>query len=130
MKGDYMSGLAGRLKELRTKNRLTQAELGAKLGISPSTVGMYEQGRREPDARILMEMSRLFGVSTDYLLSGRGEDEGPCEVEKALHELCEHMKTGGLMFNGTLLNERDTQKLFDAMLLAANLMFKEGGKPE
>lgn len=124
-----MNGFAERLKELRIKNGYTQAELGAKLEISPSAVGMYEQSRREPDSRLLMEMSKLFSVSTDYLLSG--EDGGPCEVEDALLGLREKLSaTGGLMFNGTPLDERDTEKLFDAMLLAANLILKESDKPE
>lgn len=124
-----MNGFAERLKELRIKQGYTQAELGALLGVSPSTVGMYEQGRREPDSIRLMEMSRLFSVSTDYLLSG--EDGGPCEVEDALSALHGKIRaTGGLMFNGSLLDEEDTQKLFDAMLLAANLILKESDKPE
>ncbi|MEE1277946.1 MAG: hypothetical protein UHE86_02650, partial [Acutalibacteraceae bacterium] len=61
--------------------------------------------------------------SADYLLSG-GE-QGPREVEDALDTMRESLKsTGGLMFKGTLLDEQDTEKLFDAMLLAANILLK------
>lgn len=35
------------LKALRTRNKMTQKELGDVLGISESTVGMYERGHRE-----------------------------------------------------------------------------------
>ncbi len=119
-----MEGFVERIKKLRVNNGYTQAELAEKLGISPSAVGMYEQGRREPDKRIIMEMSRLFNVSADYILSGGSA--GPAEVEDALSGLRERLKsTGGLMFKGTLLDENDTEKLFDAMLLAANLMLKD-----
>ncbi len=118
-----MNGFGHRLKELRTKKGYTQARLGEMLGISPSAVGMYEQGRREPDSRLIMEISRLFEVSTDYLLSGDGSE--PREIEDALQNMRERLKnTGGLMFNGAPLDERDTEKLFDAMLLAANLLLK------
>ncbi len=118
-----MDGFAKRIKELRISRGYTQAELGAMIGISPSTVGMYEQGRREPDSHIIMELGRIFCVSADYLLSG-GE-QGPKEVEDALEGMRESLKTtGGLMFKGTLLDEDDTEKLFDAMLLAANIMLK------
>ena len=55
-------------KELREKNQLTQAELSKHLKISPSTVGMYEQGRREPDIDTLKKLSDFFEVSIDYLL--------------------------------------------------------------
>ncbi len=40
------------------------------LQISPSTVGMYEQGRREPAAQMLVALSETFGVSIDYLVKG------------------------------------------------------------
>jgi len=57
-----------RLKELREQKQITQAQLSACLKISPSTIGMYEQGRREPDNEILIKLADFFNVSTDYLL--------------------------------------------------------------
>ena len=124
-----MVGFSKRIKELRIKNGYTQAQLGAKLGISASAVGMYEQGRREPDSKVLTDISRLFGVSTDYLLSV--EEDGPKEIADELASLRARLKaTGGLMFNGSVLDEQDTEKLFNAMMLAANLMFKESDRPE
>ena len=40
--------LGEKIKELRERENYSQKELGLKLGISPSTVGMYEQNRRSP----------------------------------------------------------------------------------
>lgn len=57
-----------KLKILRKKLGITQASLAKKLGISPSTVGMYEQGRREPDSTMLIKIADLFDVSVDYLI--------------------------------------------------------------
>lgn len=59
-----------RIAALRRKAGWSQAELAEKLRISPSTVGMYEQGRREPAAQMLIALSELFGVSIDYLVKG------------------------------------------------------------
>lgn len=59
---------AKRLKELRIDAGLKQSELAQKLDISPSTIGMYEQGRRSADQETLLKISDLFDVSTDYLL--------------------------------------------------------------
>ena len=56
---------------LRSKLGWSQAELARRLNISPSAVGMYEQGRREPPVDILVSLSRVLGVSMDYLLTGR-----------------------------------------------------------
>lgn len=118
-----------RLKNLRIKHGYTQAALAAKLGISTSAVGMYEQGRREPDNRLLKKICSVFSVSADYLLSA--SDEGPCEIETALGDMRLRIKeTGGLMFKGTPLNDADTEKLFDAMLLAAKIMFLDSNSDQ
>jgi transcriptional regulator with XRE-family HTH domain len=56
---------------LRHKKGWSQAELAQRLHISPSTVGMYEQGRREPSIDVLVSMSEEFGVTIDYLVTGK-----------------------------------------------------------
>ena len=60
-----------RIAALRKNAQLSQAELAHALGVSPSAVGMYEQGRREPSAAGLVALAEVFGVTTDYLLTGR-----------------------------------------------------------
>ena len=59
------------IKKLRKLNGMTQWELGEKLGISASAVGMYEQGRREPDSKTLLKLSEIFSVSVDEILNGK-----------------------------------------------------------
>lgn len=49
---------------------MSQAQLAKALQVSPSAVGMYEQGRREPSADTLVELSKIFSVSVDYILTG------------------------------------------------------------
>ena len=44
------------LKKLRTSKNLSQSKLSKILGISSSTIGMYEQGRRFPDQTILVKI--------------------------------------------------------------------------
>ena len=60
-----------RIAALRKNAHLSQAELARILGVSPSAVGMYEQGRREPSAAGLVALAQVFGVTTDYLLTGK-----------------------------------------------------------
>lgn len=55
---------------LRRGAGLSQAELAKIIHVSPSTIGMYEQGRRLPAAPILVALSRVLGVSLDYLVTG------------------------------------------------------------
>ena len=63
--------LGPRIAALRRDAGWSQAELAHRLQVSPSAIGMYEQGRREPSAATLVAMSQVFGVSTDYLLTGK-----------------------------------------------------------
>lgn len=62
--------LASQIIKLRKEARMSQLQLAQKLNVSPSTVGMYEQGRRMPAIEILIQMASLFGVSLDYLITG------------------------------------------------------------
>ena len=63
--------LGARIAALRRQAGFSQAELAERLRISASAVGMYEQGRREPSLQALVELATVFGVSTDYLLTGK-----------------------------------------------------------
>lgn len=57
-----------RIKEAREKNGYTQSALAKVLGISRSAVNAWEMGVSVPSAQYLVELSKLFNVSTDFLL--------------------------------------------------------------
>lgn len=61
--------IADRIKTLREKSGMTQAQLAKRLGISRSAVNSWEMSLSTPSSIYLVELSRIFGVSTDYLLS-------------------------------------------------------------
>lgn len=110
-----------RLKQLRLASGLTQQGLADELGISASAIGMYEQGRREPDRATLILMSDYFGVSIDFILGS----ETSCDVKDMLDNIKNQIKdASGLMFNGRPL-DIDADKLFDAMYVAASVMFEK-----
>ena len=56
------------LKKLRQKAGLTQKQLAERLWISKATVSYYEQSLRCPSPEILIKLSKIFHVSTDFLL--------------------------------------------------------------
>lgn len=56
------------LKSLRKSNNLTQEDLAKALKVSRSTIGMYENGSREPDYETLEAIADYFNVDIDYLL--------------------------------------------------------------
>lgn len=60
--------LPERLRELRTEAGLSQEQLAGILSLHKSTVSLYENGRREPDADTMQRIAAYFRVSVDYLL--------------------------------------------------------------
>lgn len=56
------------IKENRIKNKLTQAELADKLGITYQAVSKWENGKNIPDIAILTEISKLFNLDINELL--------------------------------------------------------------
>ena len=59
------------IRNLRKDNKMSQQELADVLNITREALSHYETGRREPNLRIMMKMSEYFGVSIDYLVTGR-----------------------------------------------------------
>ena len=62
--------LSKQIVQLRKKEGMSQSQLAKALGVSPSAIGMYEQGRRVPTLDIIIAMAQLFEVSLDYLITG------------------------------------------------------------
>lgn len=60
--------LADRIKALREKNGLTQAEIARALGISRSGVNAWEMGLSVPSTQYIVELAKKYNVSSDYLL--------------------------------------------------------------
>ena len=57
-----------RIKDLRQARGWTQAELARRMGITRNGINSWEQGLSMPSPGSLVELSRIFLVSTDYLL--------------------------------------------------------------
>lgn len=70
---------ARRLVKLRSEKGLTQQKLADALDVSKSTISLYETGDTVPDAKNIVRLCNIFGVSCDYLLCQtnyrRAEDE-------------------------------------------------------
>ena len=76
MKGEDVMILADKIMELRKKNGWSQEELAEKVGVSRQSISKWESAQSVPDLNKILLLSKVFEVSTDYLLKDEiGEDE-------------------------------------------------------
>ncbi len=59
------------LKEIRKKKGYSQLKVAMDLNISREALSYYENGRRSPDIELLLAMSKYFGKSINYLITGK-----------------------------------------------------------
>jgi len=60
--------VADRIKILREQKGLTQSDLAKQLGITRSSVNAWELGISVPSTQYIVELAKIFKVSTDHLL--------------------------------------------------------------
>lgn len=58
------------LRAIRKKKKLSQLKVVMDLNISREALSLYETGKRNPGNEMLIQMSRYFNVSIDYLILG------------------------------------------------------------
>lgn len=60
--------MGDKLKSLRLEKKLTQKQVADRIGLAISAVSSYESGNRYPSYDVLVQLARIFHVTTDYLL--------------------------------------------------------------
>ena len=109
--------LGHRIQLLRSQKGLGQAALARRLHISASTLGMYEQGRREPALDTLVLLAQELEVTIDYLLTGHSN----CQQETLCCQyLCDELHLNMRTFPP----QNDSRKVL-AVIIAA-LLLDEG----
>ena len=126
-----MAITAERIKQLRKKKGVSQAELAELIGVKTNTVSTWERGTRKPDFEALNLLSNYFEVSFEYILGSSDKEEArvvPTQAEldelalSALaDELYDHVKTYSMLSN-------KSQKMIDALICATYQMEKSEGE--
>ncbi len=63
-----MVNMGTKLRGLRMANHLSQAQVAERLGVTKTLISSYENDLRQPSYEYLLKLSRLFKVTTDWLL--------------------------------------------------------------
>lgn len=114
-----------RIRALRKQAGWKQAELAKRLGLSTSAIGMYENNRREPPHSVLLQLSDIFGVTTDYLLC-KPEECQQKDLAEELDALYQRLrKEDLLLFRGHPVSEAELKQVFRAARLGAELFWEE-----
>lgn len=75
------STLGVRIADLRKSKGYTQEEFSDKLGVSPQAVSKWENDLSCPDILLIPQIAKIFGITTDELLTGKT----PEKEEKHVH---------------------------------------------
>ena len=103
-----------KLLKLRKQNGLSQEELASQLTVSRQAISRWEMGSSMPDVENVIQLSKLFGVSYEYLLN----DE--CENEKQKKDL---LQTNGddIRMDHASKHTWGTQKIVGTVLIIGEL---------
>lgn len=83
-----------RLTELRKKAGLSQEKLAEMLDISRQAVSKWENGTTNPDINNIVQLGKVYGVSTDYILLGKTqEEEQSADLEHVMEESSDRSKS-------------------------------------
>ena len=106
-----------KFKSARIKRGLTQAQLAEKLGYSPSTIGMYEQGRRTPNHNKLLEICKALGITTQDVFF----DNESFNVDQVLKYIVDSLKQEkNVRLNGIVLGEQEKNNISYILKLILN----------
>jgi transcriptional regulator with XRE-family HTH domain len=67
-----LGAIGRRIRELRGFD-MTQAEFARRIGVTQSYLSALEHGEKEPGSSVLLAISKEFGKSADWLLTGKTE---------------------------------------------------------
>lgn len=109
-----------RIKYLREKNNMTQEKLGELIGVKSSAISKYEKSIVPLTDETILKFSKIFGVSSDYILKNEQNASEEEEIEILKNLL---IKKGFMKSNDNLSNE-ELNKLMNFISKNKNL-FKD-----
>lgn len=69
-----MASFADRLKELRKRKGLSQADLAGLIEVHFTQVSRYERGETKPNAEAMAKLAKVLDTTVDFLMSGSSDD--------------------------------------------------------
>lgn len=110
--------LGEKLRRLRKKPNMTQAEVGARAGVSSALIGQIELGRVSPPLKSINKIASALGVSPCYLVLDSEEiDELIPAMSKDLRKLLQDPNIQMLLSAVCALDEKEMRFIFEVIAL-------------
>lgn len=105
-----------RILKLLSDNGITAKKLTADIGISSSAISEWKKGKGKPSAEAIIKLADYFGVSTDYLLTGKNntqENNALSDNENKLLQLFKELNNEGQLKLIDYCDDLVTSKKYD-----------------
>ena len=114
---------AEKLLQLRKKKGYSQEDLADKLGVSRQVISRWEMGKAIPDSSNFLHISKLFQVSTDYLLNDEYESDNDIPKVKEENKILQmNLSLIAIILQTTFLNA--TMRPFQEMQTPSMKIFE------
>jgi len=112
-------GIGERIKDLRTKKKLTQSDLAKLVGLSYIQVGRYETEKSNPSSDVLQKIAQALDTTNDFLMNGATHEMASSQLTdkellnqfKAVEKLSSEDKHLIKTFIDAFITKRQIQKL-------------------
>lgn len=119
--------------KLRDERNLKDADIVKATGITKSTFSDWKSGRSNPKNEKLQKIADYFGVTIDYLMTGKEEDEkepqlkpkDKKDIKEILASTEELLKQDGLMFDGDPASPEAVESILSAMQIGMEMAKKK-----
>lgn len=120
-------------EQLLQKYGVSAYKVAKETGVTQSTLSDWKRGRSTPKSENMKKLADYFGVSIDYLMTGKEKDEkGPKlkpkdqkEIKEILANTEQLLKQDGLMFDGDPASPEAIESILSAMQVGMELAKKK-----
>jgi len=104
--------LGEKIKVRRNELNLTLKELSNKCGIMPQLISDYENGRKEPGVKNLLILSKVLGITSDYMIHDEISVMGRTLENSYGNALSHYMKGLEISLNDELVVDKENNRVF------------------
>ncbi len=122
-------------EKLLQKHNVTPYRVAKEAGVTQTALSNWKQGKSVPNTKTLQKIADYFGVSIDYIMTGKNEwqpkltKKDERDIKNAIEAIKNQLSTGtGLMYDGEPLDEESQEAILAAIEVAERTAILEAKK--